>query len=217
MYENLFICTPTHICKRYAAKQLVTAVLRYAPGAHFIVVANSTGNPEPYYRAPGVHFVHLKLDETHYNYPDSIHKRITASMNHGRDLFLGSRKFTHFLSLESDVLINAATIPDMLMAIEEPNVHVVHSNCYPGFHKETEVTQVGRVTLGCTLIKREVLELLPFRYDERLLAAHHDAFFAADCNEAGFNIFYHPEIRVEHMHDYVGQRGWGDLPLSEIA
>lgn len=213
MFSNIFVATPTHIIKRYCAEEFISAVLQHAPGVEFVVVANSRGNPSPYYRRKGVRFIHQELDESYYDRVDSIHKRIVHSVNFLRDLFLNG-KWEYYLSLEADVILNSNTIPAMLD--RQCFGAVLHTNCYKGFHDLTEFGRVQRITMGCTLIRRPVLESISFRYDPDLLAAHYDALFAHDCNVRGIPMWYDPEIVVEHKSDSQGFRGWHHLPPIEV-
>lgn len=215
MYPSVFVACPTHIVKRYCAAQFVGAVLEHAPGAAFTIVANSRGNPAPYYRREGVRFIHQKLGDEFYDRTDSIHKRIVHSVNFLRQLFLNG-EWEYYLSLEADVILNAATLPAMLDRLMSFGA-VLTTNCYPGFHTVTEFSRVDRLTMGCTLIKRPVLELVEFRYDQSLLAAHYDAFFAHDCNVRKIPMWYDPAIVLEHKSDSQGYRGWHQLPPIEVT
>lgn len=49
-----------------------------------------------------------------------------------------------------------------------------------------KVIEVAGVGHGCTLIRREVLEAIPFRTDESRPHVHNDWCFAYDCQQAGF-------------------------------
>lgn len=217
-YSHVFIGTPTHICKRYCAHQFVKAVEQFAPGASHLIACNSRGNAEAYYRlavdSTRQEFVQLNLDESYYHCPDSTHKRLEATMNLLRDKFLSSGKF-YYLSLEADVIINEATLGQLLICARETGADIIHANCYPGFHPYETFTLVERMTLGCTLIVRPVLNKFKFRYNKCLLRAYPDAFLAEDAVKYGFKIGYNPDIKVEHVNDITGTRGWSSLPFIE--
>jgi hypothetical protein len=218
LYNNVFIGTPTHICKRYCANQFIQAVDFYAPGAWHLIICNSLGNAEIYYRSKHTsvkrEFQHLKLDESYYHRPDATHRRLTVTMNSLREQFLSSGKF-YYLSLEADVIINEQTLGMLLESIRSSGADIIHSNCYPGFHDYDTFTWVERMTLGCTIVKRSVLDKIAFRYDNSLLRAYPDAFLAEDAVKQGFKIGYDPKIKVEHCNDITGTRGWSTLPFVE--
>src|SRR5688572_382867 len=93
-FNNVFIATPTHWVKRYCARTFTYALLEHAPGARIAVICNSKADAVRFYEplVPGHSYLHLRLDETHFNQPDSIHKRIVASMNLARSMFLAGKE-----------------------------------------------------------------------------------------------------------------------------
>jgi hypothetical protein len=221
MFDKVFIGTPTHFCKRYCAQEFVQAANLYASskGAYHVVLCNSRADAAMHYRAPGVHYGHMPEIAVKWNgKPDSIHNRICCTMNMLRQNFLSagsvdypSPQWEWFLSLEADVILQPDTLERML-AWQKP---VLHTNCYDGFHQQKEAGKVDRITLGCTLVHRSVVERFEFRVDPEILGAFHDAFLAHDCNNAGIEMFYDPTIILPHRHDDVGTRGWNGLPSSE--
>ena len=62
-----------------------------------------------------------------------------------------------------------------------------------------KVMPVAGVGLGCTLIKREVLEVLPFRTDDLHPSVHNDWCFAVDCQEKGFKQMCHMGVVCGHI------------------
>lgn len=217
-YENIFIATPTHIAKRYCAGKFVDAVIKYAPGSQFHIASNSRLSAREFYEREGVTYHDIVLDEMHYECQGAIHRRVVSTVNHLRDIFLNLPRMHQcnwFLSLESDVIIKEDTLDRMLWAACESRAKVVYSNCYPGFLSLTEPGFTDRITLGCTLIHREVVEKIPFRFDMGLLAAFHDAFLAYDCNYQAIRMWYDPGIEPEHVHMGNGDRGWSQFPASE--
>lgn len=236
-YNDVFIATPTHTCKRYCATKYLEAIFSafkvqdVAPRSlttkeniyHSPVIAianNARGSAATYYNAVTLRhqkvvrffYFDLTLPDDFYGRADSIHRRIVYSMNYLRDRFLET-DCKYFLSLEADVLINKHTLEGLLQHIQL--YPVVHSNCYPGFHTQNFPCLVQRMTLGCTMISREVVEKIPFRYDVNLLACHHDGHFAFDTIQKGYEIFYDPYLKVDHVHNTLGSRGWEQLPMSE--
>ena len=213
MFSSIFIATPTHICKSYCAAEFTRATYDHCRkyGAAHYVACNSRGDAFKYYsNPPGVIYTHHpELGTAFSGGQDSIHRRITATMQFLRACFLNGN-WEWFLSLESDVIINEKTVQSMLNCGQL----VVHSNCYHGFHA-CGTGKVDRITLGCTLIHRSVLEPIHFRYDPKILGAFHDAFFAIDCLNSNKTIWYDETITVEHRHTDAGQRGWERLPSGE--
>ena len=58
---------------------------------------------------------------------------------------------------------------------------------------------VAGVGLGCTLIRRNVLEAIDFRLDELRPTLHNDWFFAVDCQEHGFRQVCHTGVQCGHI------------------
>lgn len=225
MTPRVFIGTPTHACKAYCAKEFVAAVRKYAPEADFRVMCNSKEDP-PDYAVSGVYYDHIAhlLDSKCYDALGAVHERIIRTCNILREFFLDSEADL-YLSLESDVLLGPDTLPRMLSQVSD-EYPVVYANCYrwpngQGFLEQKFAGPVDRVTMGCTLIKRHVLEKIEFRYDPNLLGAFPDAHFAYDCRKYGFGMWYDPTNWVDHVESPATKgtgttrRGWNDLPKSE--
>lgn len=229
--ESVFIGTPTHICKRYCAAEFCEAVYNNAFGCLHYISCNSqaaSGSSAKHYysqpESPDRSFFQHCLDDSYYGNKDSKHKRIAYSMNFLREKFLLESDTTNklrkkkqlewFLSLESDLILGKDTIEQLVNSAFKYNASVLYSNCYPSFHFHKEPTEVDRITLGCTLIHRHVLEVIDFRYDSNILEAFPDAMFAYDCNRENFKMVYNPKIYVEHRNNGK-QRGWETLPMSE--
>lgn len=211
---SVFVGTPTHICKRYCAREFCEASQKYLVGLYgckHTIANNSKKSAKTFYGGySGIDFVDVKFPESCYGQTDSIHKRITTTANWLREMFLAT-DCKWYLSLESDVIFNHDFLPRML----KHGVSVLHTNCYHGFNVSDVFGPTDRITMGCTLIARHVIESTAFRYSQTLLAAHYDALFAHDCNELGIPMFYDPEITPLHMEDRLPGRGWNNLPEEE--
>jgi hypothetical protein len=223
-FPQVFIGTPTHACKVYCAERFVEATLRNAPGSLFAVLCNSKDSPYPY-TGCGI-YDHLggSLSDSHFDNAEAVHRRIVSTCNVLRDMFLVT-SCDLYLSLESDVILDADTLPRMIAALSD-EYPVVYANCYRWpdgrpFLEQKVAGPTDRITMGCTLMKRSVLEQIEYRYDPNLLGAFPDAFFAYDCREKGIGMWYDPAIWVEHVEDPTARgqgsikRGWGELPKSE--
>lgn len=212
---SVFIATPTHVCKRYCAAEFCREVTRNAiePFACSVIIAgNSKASCSAYYStASGIEYRDMEFGPEYFGKVDSIHRRITDTALYLRERFLLTDA-EWYLSLESDVILwTEGFLPRMV----GHNVPVLHTNCYPGFNMCASYGTTQRITMGCTLIKREVIEKISFRYNPDLLGAHYDALFAHDCNVAGIKMYYDPSIQPIHKEDRLPGRGWMNIPESE--
>lgn len=216
--ENLFIATPSHSCKRYCANEFTQALKEHAPQAYKSIIFNSTGRilfggENEVFQS--VSFLENATDLR--NKIGSIHERIVQSAQKLREQFLAG-KWEYYLSLESDVILNELTIPLLFsLARTYPDCNVFHTECYTSFHPkyENNPQRVHRLTMGCTLIHRDIIKDYPFRYDPLNLAAHYDALFAMDLNNNNVPIIYDANIVLEHRENRTTGRGWIELPRSE--
>jgi len=222
--SQIFIATPTHICKRYAAKQFSDAICLYTGNARSMVVCNSKADAAPYYAGcRKMQYTRLDVSKSEYNNRiDSIHRRITDSANMLRDYFLKHTMCEWYLSLESDVILIPTTMEKIFKRVSTGNfsqegslIKVLHTNCYQYFNDANEFGKTNRITMGCTLIHRSVLDHIKFRYDIQRLNGHYDAFFASDCSSNFIDMFYDPDIHVHHIKNAYGFGGWQELPASE--
>lgn len=211
---SIFIATPTHICKRYCSMEFCVAAIESAVKpfeAKFFVAGNSKSSCKIFYNFPEVQYFDVKLDQSYYSNKEAIHSRLTKTANWLRSIFLTS-DCEYYLSLESDVILQGRKQIEAMIDHQKP---VLHTNCYPGFNASPEFCSTDRVTMGCTLIQRDVVEAIEFRYDPTLLAAHYDSFFAHDCIARGIPMFYDPNITPVHLEDRLPGRGWSNLPEEE--
>ncbi len=58
--------------------------------------------------------------------------------------------------------------------------------------------QIGAVGLGCLLLKREVVEKIPFRHEAEKVA-YDDMFFSVDAKKAGFKLHIDGDVVMQHL------------------
>ena len=63
----------------------------------------------------------------------------------------------------------------------------------------TGLRQVHGCGLGCTLIKKEIMEKFAFWTDNRFSNKHHDVYFYLDLHNAGIPVFVDTGRNIEHM------------------
>lgn len=224
---NIMVATPTYSVKHYAAAHLAKhtdqafPVERRRDGWWRIVANSREFDWAPFQHVVGLDMIHLnKLPDDHYECKGAIHRRVVASMNQLRELFLSSSS-QWFLSLESDVLLTRKQVRDMIACVNEHRIVCLHTNCYVGFNDSPVFTKTDRLTLGCTLIHRSIIEQFEFKYRPDLLAAFHDALYVYDMNKAGIISHYEPNIQPIHLCEVRSKgsivcRGWQHLPTSEL-
>lgn len=74
---------------------------------------------------------------------------------------------------------------------------------------KAERVEVSGVGFGCTLIRRHVLEAIPFRQDESGNAP--DMPFARDCLQAGIEQIARFDVACGHIHRYTPADGGGEI------
>ena len=215
--ERIFIATPTHICKRYCATEFVGSVLSHALDVYdceFHIAGNSEASCEKFYSNPRVKYNDMDLPSTYFKHREAIHQRIVYTANFLRRAFLESDcKF--YLSLEADVMLHAHDMQELVRnMVSLTDWDVLHTNCYANFNRSLVREPTNRITMGCTLVRRAVLEEVSFRYDSKVLAAHYDAFFCKDAIAENYRCVYEPSIKPDHR-DQSNMRGWVEIPYSE--
>jgi GT2 family glycosyltransferase len=72
----------------------------------------------------------------------------------------------------------------------------------------SRLREVSTCGLGCTLIKREVLEKVSFRYEAEYFGCD-DQYFGTDARKAGFTIWADSYVWCRHLHSAWNQRIMG--------
>ena len=165
-------------------------------------------------------------------YPGRDMRNVLAQYNYARDLCL-SGPYDALLTVEHDMVIPPDAV-DKLVATPAPVVYGAYLlrhdgvlnawqyigpqgmgmslDRYPdelGRYQKEGVGRVSGVGFGCTLIRRQVLERVPFRAD----SANHapDMPFAFDCNRLGLTQLARFDVKCGHWHEgtimEIGQHG----------
>lgn len=152
--------------------------------------------------------------------------RIISIRNALRDEFLESGH-DHFFSLESDNLLRPDTLTKLLEMDKDVAIGIYIMPRNPqntclfrgieggnvtsqfGVDEIEERRKVAGGGIGCTLIKKEVLEEVEFRSVDGETCD--DVGFSLDVRGKGFEIWADPEIRVGHVRTEGVYTGWGEF------
>lgn len=205
MSTKVFIGTPIHVRKDYCMQQFMHAVnsIDYPEFHHCVVdnspTANYVNDIKTLYNTPKRSFFRVETADESLK-GDSSHKRLVASYTIMRDQFLAT-DYEFFMTLECDVMIPS----DGLKKLVEADKDMIQGFYYTGFFGQ-EDNGTGLLKFehnkglnGVSLFKRKVLEQISFKYDPNILAAHQDAFFFIDACAAGFESWYHRDVRCPHI------------------
>lgn len=86
------------------------------------------------------------------------------------------------------------------LLVQKPgSVYASPESLNPDFRQAAwgNVVESAGYGLGCTLIRREVLEQIPFRYPDQLVAC--DWYFAIDCQQTGIRQAHHCGVICGHV------------------
>jgi hypothetical protein len=149
----------------------------------------------------------LDILYSHDNPHGEGHADVLHNYQKAREWALAGR-YDALLTLESDMVVPAGTL-NRLVAVNAPVVHALYcfrgrghvwslllgntwAGQYAGLNERKEawgqVVPALGVGFGCTLIRREALEAVPFRSGE---GWHCDGHFAEDCAAAGIRVMVH--------------------------
>lgn len=146
-----------------------------------------------------------------------IYARIAASENQQRDAFL-SGGYDLMLSVECDVLPQ----PDALMQLWE-HLTANELDCTQGYYYEGFTAAAWAKhpfwLMGLSLLRRPVLEAIPFRFELQRPNGAPDAFFGHDLKARGFRYGFAPGAAGVHLRRIQGGvqgSGW-DLISDDLA
>jgi hypothetical protein len=215
VFSKVLIFSPIHWVKEYSIPLWARSILDQdfpKMGVDYLVVDTS----EKKWEIPAMeNFIceTIKIDQTPC--PDIVHKRLVAACNLARDMVL-SGNYSHLFVVECDVICQ----PDALRKLYEadkPQIEGLYYTDFDFWPREWwtmgDTIQPGgaRGTLGVSLIKKEVLEKVSFRYDPNLLGAFHDAMFHYDAEQLGYHNYIHTGVICQHLMDGRKNRGWGKI------
>jgi len=208
---------PIHACKEYALERYVTSLreLREFSKSQFeveLVLVDNTPSEDFYNRRlTSLSDFHIeRCVVSHPRFP--IHARIAASQNRIRQRVL-TGGFDYWLSVEADVLPPPDALIRLSQYLSENQLHAAQGYYYDEFDEAAFRARPEDPfwLMGLSLVQREVLELIEFRFDESLYEGFSDAFFGHDMRRAGFRYGFCGDVGAEHLaqdpKDPKG-RGW---------
>jgi hypothetical protein len=212
-YKDFFIAIYTNDCKSYCDEQffknlfetdIEEATIRIVDNSLTPDYAKKLGN------LTGLGVVNIVVDRD--DMKTLFLRNVTDSLKILRDYFLASN-CKYFVILESDILPPVKWLDYFLEVIDKADI--IGGIYYSGFHSQEmfdnpEIFQTTNHALsGCTLYKREVIESIPFRWNNENLNAFPDAWICYDAVEYGnnFKIANYSKIKCIHLHDVDGSRG----------
>ncbi len=220
-FPKVLLAAPTSTYKQYIFLEwyIHAATLTYPNYEIFIVDNSCDKNYHKELRKMGINVAY-------YNPKGKTnHEYITESQNMLRDYFLAN-KFDYFFSYEADQFAPRNIIEKLLMAdkdvISAPYFidHGYKSRLLISYFEQTgeknyktvfpemdklikfmdgTIKQTYENGIGCTLIKRYVLEKIRFRI-EKFHPGHSDKYFYADLWESGIHNYVDTSILVRHFN-----------------
>jgi len=227
-YPKVLLAAPTSSSKNYCFIDWWLNLKRFTyPDLDILLVDNSVGldNME-YLEKFGVRVMHVNPGNR------TTQEFITESQNMIRDVIL-NEGYDYWFSLESDIFPQQTDVIERLMAHALPIVSapyfigqgkeselligylvksfvaknaafgIVLPMKYSFLLMDSTVKEVNQCGIGCSLIKREILENTPFRF-EKGEVAHADSFFYTDLFYQGIPAYLDTSIRVFHEN-----QDWG--------
>lgn len=169
-------------------------------------------------------------------------RNVLSLYQQARRVLLADTRYTHLLTIEDDMIVPPDAI-DKLMALEADVAYSVYCWRWGPPHRlsayrylfedngaawstdEPHTTRryletgsavdVAGVGLGCTLIKRDVLEALDFRLGETHAA--NDWYFAVDCQKAKVRQVAHFGVVCGHIRlDPSARVIWPDVNAAQL-
>lgn len=226
---KVLLAAPTSFVKDYCFFEWYLNILNFTyPNLDILLVDNSKGKGYAKYLAS-----YSRIEVMHVEPNGRVTQEfITESQNKIREYFL-KNDYDYLFSLESDIFPQQPDIIERLMREDVPIItapymigqgresHLLISYfvkswvaqnsvfgmvlpmSYSFFLMDGGVKDVAQCGIGCTLIKREIMEQFEFRI-EKNSPAHSDSFLYSDLYLSGIPAYIHTGCPVEHRN-----QDWG--------
>ena len=215
---KVLIACPTSKHHKYCLKDFTDAVKNFTYPNYDILIAENSKDDEYFDELKKAGFNVVKGP-----WHDGVIPRITASRNLLRDYML-KNNYDYYFSMDQDT-IPPGNVIERLMKHDKDivsgvyfNFHMVNGKpiempmVFVDYDDETEMMKyvemrqlakpqlmnVSAFGMGCVLIKRQVMEKIPFRYDEKK-GGFEDVFFCYDARKLGFGLYVDTNVRCDHI------------------
>lgn len=234
---RVLLAAPTSANKNYCAEEWVSNAKRFKQDIFISDNSLNNSNKEFY-----------KKHNINYSWVDPKGKTsvqyITESQNQIRDYFL-KNDYTHLFFLETDLFPHPSVL-SLLQSLDLPvvsapyftfrgngtillnqEIKIVGSQAITRNYSLKEsfnftdgnVHQCYSCGFGCTLIKRSVVEALPFRYtgdnltcNEDGSASHSDSFFYSDLQKLKIPAYLYTGVNIRHYNS-----DWAKIITEELT
>jgi hypothetical protein len=241
IYDNkVFICAPQHESKAYCFDRYIEQLNNFTfPNKQFFLSDNSQISLCDRY-AEKLRYHNIEHENILYFKPEPIFSRIARSHQQCKEVFMKT-DCDYMLHLETDVFPKDMGIIERLLSYNKPVVSALYETnvgfdrqvmAFPDepihrnikafrtsdFLNELEPVvlngicqKVFQVGLGCVLIRRDIVELIDFRYDKNHNASA-DTFWANDLYANRVPLYLATNLYCEHDN-----RSWvNKLPEIEL-
>lgn len=103
----------------------------------------------------------------------------------------------YILWLDSDVVLPRNGLIDMERFLDEHREYAAVALSYCGPPEEEE-----HITMGCMLVRKQILDLLTFRFDQRCECS----YFCQDIHELGYRVRYLTNLTAKHIDPAGGHQ-----------
>ena len=227
MEIKILVGCPTSEHKEYCLKEYIEAIKNLSYKNYNILLVDNSKDDRYYNKIKS-----LGINVIKDKYLERARDRIVHSRNIIREYVLDNG-YDYFLSLEQDV-IPPKDIIERLLRHDKDIVSGVYfkefitksglKNILPLLYNSKEgyeylfqlneddisgnkLIKVRGCGLGCVLIKRKVLDVIKFRYDDKN-KAFDDMWFSYDANKKGFFIYSDTGVRCKHL---IREMNWNKI------
>ena len=199
-------------------KDFVNAVSNFSYSNYDVLVAENSKDDD--------YFNELKqagLNVVKGPWHDGVIPRITASRNLLRDYML-KNNYDYYFSMDQDTIPSSDIIERLMRHGKEIvsgvyfTFHMVNSRpaevpvAWTDWDDKTEtmkyldvrhlgkpqLLEVSAFGMGCVLAKREAMEKIPFRFDEKK-GGFEDVYFCYDARKLGYKLYLDTTARCDHI------------------